>query len=78
MDGIKHFAATRPGQLCPSCKQPLPTTVQRHKTMGVYVPLYADAPCNNPSCDRAVTADRRAPEGNRARGPATDPRPDGA
>ncbi|WP_374771986.1 hypothetical protein OG756_01530 [Streptomyces sp. NBC_01310] len=67
MYGEKHLAATRPGQLCPSCKQPLPTTVQRYKTMGVYVPLYAEAPCTNPSCTQAAQATRRPPQPDRLR-----------
>ncbi|MEU9253748.1 hypothetical protein AB0D66_18060 [Streptomyces sp. NPDC048270] len=69
----KHPAATRPGSLCPSCKQPLPSTVQRYKTMGVYVPLYADAPCANPACPGAAHHDRTTPETDptrRTAGPA--------
>ncbi|AQT70479.1 MULTISPECIES: hypothetical protein [Streptomyces] len=72
MDGEKHPAAARPGHLCPSCRQQLPATVQRHKTMGVYVPLYADAPCTNPACPQAEPAGRPAqqaqplPEGRAA------------
>ncbi|MEU8777371.1 hypothetical protein [Streptomyces sp. NPDC048606] len=58
----KHPAATRPGHVCPTCKQPLPATVRRHKTMGVYVPLYDDAPCANPSCRESGPAERRASE----------------
>ncbi|WP_078628032.1 hypothetical protein [Streptomyces sp. NRRL F-2664] len=56
MDGEKHPAATRPNSLCPSCRQPLPTTVQRHKTMGVYVPLYTAGRCTNPGCAAAEPA----------------------
>ncbi|MEU6298533.1 hypothetical protein [Streptomyces erythrochromogenes] len=36
----------------------MPATVQRHKTMGVYVPLYADAPCTNPACPEAPPGGR--------------------
>ncbi|MFD6109353.1 hypothetical protein ACWGQT_04705 [Streptomyces yangpuensis] len=61
MDGEKHPAASLPGHLCPSCHQQLPATVQRHKTMGVYVPLYADAPCTNPACPQAAPAGRPEP-----------------
>ncbi|WP_420078279.1 hypothetical protein ACN6AT_02665 [Streptomyces sp. JL4002] len=62
MDGEKHPAASLPGHLCPTCRQQLPATVQRHKTMGVYVPLYADAPCTNPTCGEAVAAGGPAPQ----------------
>ncbi|MFG2340496.1 hypothetical protein [Streptomyces yangpuensis] len=40
----------------------MPATVQRHKTMGVYVPLYADAPCTNPACPRAAPDGRPVPQ----------------
>ncbi|MFC9267389.1 hypothetical protein ACWGRF_25020 [Streptomyces zhihengii] len=48
----KHAAASQSGHLCPSCHSPLPATVERHKTMGVYVPVYSDGPCDNSACSR--------------------------
>ncbi|MFE0581087.1 hypothetical protein [Streptomyces sp. NPDC058874] len=60
MDGEKHPAAAIPGHLCPRCHQQLPATVRRHRTMGIHVPLYADAPCANPACPEAAPAGRAA------------------
>jgi hypothetical protein len=28
--------------------------VERHKTMGVYVPVWIAGPCHNPNCDECV------------------------
>lgn len=50
----KHAAASQSGHLCPSCRRPLPATVERHKTMGVYVPVYSDGPCDNSACSRGT------------------------
>lgn len=44
------------GHVCPSCKQPVDTVVERHKTMGVYVPIWTAGPCHNPRCQRYVPA----------------------
>ncbi|MEU9865871.1 hypothetical protein AB0D99_33910 [Streptomyces sp. NPDC047971] len=30
----------------------MPTTIERHKTMGIYAPLYSSGPCSNTSCSR--------------------------
>ncbi|MCT7356877.1 hypothetical protein N4P33_32765 [Streptomyces sp. 15-116A] len=48
----KHRVTLPAGQVCPSCKQPVETVVERHKTMGVYVPLWTAGPCHNPQCDQ--------------------------
>lgn len=46
---------TRPsGHLCGSCRQPVDTVVERHKTMGVYVPVWTAGACHNPRCERYV------------------------
>ncbi|HZF88449.1 hypothetical protein [Streptomyces sp.] len=42
------------GHACRSCKQPVDTVVERHKTMGVYVPVWTAGPCHNPQCERYV------------------------
>ncbi|TXS52897.1 hypothetical protein [Streptomyces sp. t39] len=54
----KHAAASASGHLCPSCRRPLPATVERHKTMGVFVPVYSEGPCDNSACSRGPAAKR--------------------
>ncbi|MFL1900436.1 hypothetical protein ACJWDR_15205 [Streptomyces tauricus] len=36
--------------LCPVCEQSVDTVVRRHKTLGVYVPVWGPGPCRNPHC----------------------------
>ncbi|MGP4050100.1 hypothetical protein [Streptomyces sp. 2A115] len=36
--------------VCPVCKQPVDTVVRRHKTLGVFVPVWGPGPCQNPKC----------------------------
>ncbi|MFS8198726.1 hypothetical protein ACLVWQ_08555 [Streptomyces sp. CWNU-52B] len=35
---------------CPVCKQPVDMVVRRHKTLGVFVPVWAPGPCHNSRC----------------------------
>ncbi|MER6383891.1 hypothetical protein [Streptomyces sp. NPDC001250] len=42
MDGEEH--------LCPVCGQPVEAVVRRHKTLGVWVPVWGPGPCRNPEC----------------------------
>ncbi|WP_221348129.1 hypothetical protein [Streptomyces beigongshangae] len=36
--------------LCPVCEQSVDTVVRRHKTFGVFVPVWGPGPCRNPRC----------------------------
>lgn len=36
--------------VCPVCGQPVDTVVRRHKTLGIWVPLWGPGPCHNPKC----------------------------
>ena len=36
--------------VCPVCKQSVDTVVRRHKTLGVFVPLWGPGPCQNRAC----------------------------
>lgn len=58
MSSDKHLAASQAGRVCRSCGHPVPTLVERHKTMGVYAPLYSDGPCGNRDCPRGRSAQR--------------------
>ncbi|WP_437090540.1 hypothetical protein [Streptomyces sp. enrichment culture] len=48
----KHRTARPSTHVCRSCKQPVETVVERHKTMGVYVPVWTAGPCHNPQCEQ--------------------------
>lgn len=45
----------REEQVCPWCGQPVATVVRRHKTLGVFVPVWRPGPCRNPRCPASVT-----------------------
>lgn len=40
--------------VCRSCKQPVDSVLERHKTMGVYVPVWVAGPCHQPRCAQYV------------------------
>lgn len=42
------------GHVCPACKHPVSAEITRHKTMGVFVPLWKPGPCHNPPCPQYV------------------------
>ena len=48
----KADATWPPRRPCPSCKQPVEAVMKRHKTMGVFVPVWTAGPCHNPQCAR--------------------------
>lgn len=35
---------------CPTCQQSVPAAVHRHKTLGVFVPVWGPGPCQNRDC----------------------------
>jgi hypothetical protein len=41
--------------VCGSCKQPVGSVVERHKSLGVFVPVWTAGPCRNPRCPESVT-----------------------
>jgi hypothetical protein len=41
--------------VCPVCKQPVETVVRRHKTLGIFVPVWGPGPCQNPKCSAYET-----------------------
>ncbi|MFE0904913.1 hypothetical protein [Streptomyces rochei] len=38
---------------CPSCGHHVPAEVTRHKTLGIYVPVWRRGTCHNPDCSAA-------------------------
>ncbi|MFI8434043.1 hypothetical protein ACIGJO_09855 [Streptomyces sp. NPDC079020] len=43
--------------MCPTCKQPVATELKRHKTLGIFVPVWGPGPCRNPDCADHVVDD---------------------
>ncbi|MFD9437195.1 hypothetical protein ACFWBR_02635 [Streptomyces sp. NPDC060006] len=48
--------------VCPGCKQSVDTVVRRHKTLGVFVPLWGPGPCRNSRCARYEEGEEREAE----------------
>lgn len=40
----------REAYVCPTCKKPVPTEAHRHKTLGVFVPVWGPGACQNRDC----------------------------
>ncbi|GGS26434.1 hypothetical protein GCM10010221_24620 [Streptomyces parvus] len=36
--------------MCPTCKQPVSSEIHRHKSLGIFVPVWRAGPCENPDC----------------------------
>lgn len=49
--------------VCPACGQPVEKIVGRHKTLGVWVPVWVPGPCRNRECEKSPDheADAAAP-----------------
>ncbi|AQS71120.1 hypothetical protein [Streptomyces pactum] len=41
--------------ICPSCGHRVPAEVKRHKTLGIYVPVWHPGTCHNPDCAESTT-----------------------
>ncbi|CAM5403789.1 hypothetical protein [Streptomyces] [Streptomyces griseus] len=52
--------------MCPTCKQPVPSEIHRHKSLGIFVPVWRAGPCENPDC--AEYAAETRPVRHRTRG----------
>ncbi|MFB7407119.1 MULTISPECIES: hypothetical protein [unclassified Streptomyces] len=51
MSKAEHETGPQGALVCPVCKQPVTTTVKkRHKTLGVFVPVWRPGPCHNSEC----------------------------
>ncbi|MEU0130698.1 hypothetical protein [Streptomyces sp. NPDC006289] len=46
--------------VCPACKQSVETVLERHKTLGIFVPHWGPGPCHNPECHRHVPESENA------------------
>ncbi|KOG09673.1 hypothetical protein [Streptomyces viridochromogenes] len=51
MSKAEHETGPQGTPVCPVCKQPLEMTIKRrHKTLGIFVPVWGPRPCHNPEC----------------------------
>ncbi|MFF0159335.1 hypothetical protein ACFYRY_17640 [Streptomyces sp. NPDC005263] len=55
---------------CPVCGQPVDTVVRRHKTLGVWVPVWVAGPCRAPECAAYVEEGADSAEAGRKPGRA--------
>ncbi|WP_308406349.1 hypothetical protein [Streptomyces sp. AC602_WCS936] len=46
----RQTEAPRENDVCPSCGHHVPAEVSRHKTLGIYVPVWHRGTCLNPDC----------------------------
>ncbi|MFJ8546402.1 hypothetical protein ACIRFH_31255 [Streptomyces sp. NPDC093586] len=59
----QHESGPRGVLMCPACKKRVDSIVRgRHKTLGIYVPVWGPGACHNPDCPEYV----EAPEPTRA------------
>ena len=50
MAGKRHGTMRQTAYVCPVCKHPVAAAIQRHKTLGIFVPVWGPGPCRNPDC----------------------------
>ncbi|QLE70941.1 hypothetical protein FGW37_04370 [Streptomyces rectiverticillatus] len=51
MSKVQHETGPQGEILCPVCKQPLTMRAKRrHKTFGIFVPVWTPRRCHNPDC----------------------------
>lgn len=65
MASKKRETQQRAAFMCPTCKHPVASEIQRRKTLGIFVPVWRPGPCENPDC--GATPPR---SGRRGTGPA--------
>jgi uncharacterized protein YbaR (Trm112 family) len=51
MSKTAHETGPQGRLVCPVCKHPVDTVAKkRHKTFGIFVPVWDPGPCHNPDC----------------------------
>ncbi|MGW3211060.1 hypothetical protein ACWDBC_02245 [Streptomyces parvus] len=56
MDSKKRDLQQRAAFMCPTCKQPVSSEIHRHKSLGIFVPVWRAGPCENPDCPEYAAA----------------------
>ncbi|WP_370417706.1 hypothetical protein AB8O64_02975 [Streptomyces sp. QH1-20] len=63
MSKVQHETGPQGELLCPVCKQPLTRTIKRrHKTLGVFVPVWTPSRCHNADCSEYLEDPEPGPE----------------
>lgn len=60
MASKKRETRQRAAFMCPTCKHPVASEVQRRKTLGIFVPVWRPGPCENPDCGDHSAEERAA------------------
>jgi hypothetical protein len=58
MRRYEDATAPQAGHFCPACHQPVTEKITRHRTWGLFVPMWKRGPCHNPTCPEYVPSDR--------------------
>lgn len=52
---VMRQGGTQASHKCPVCRQPVTATIKKHKSLGVFVPVWVPDPCGNPRCSAHVS-----------------------
>ncbi|MBT2378040.1 hypothetical protein AMK21_05905 [Streptomyces sp. CB00316] len=58
MAGKERETQPRAAFMCPTCKHPVASEIQRRKTLGIFVPVWRPGPCGNPDCGDYAAEER--------------------
>lgn len=62
MSKTEHETGPQGTPVCSVCKQPLEMTIKkRHKTLGIFVPVWGPGPCRNPDCPEYLEEPEHSP-----------------
>ncbi|WP_078916332.1 hypothetical protein [Streptomyces viridochromogenes] len=57
MSKTEHETSPRRTLACPVCKRSVDMIIKgRHKTLGIFVPVWGPGPCHNPDCSACLAA----------------------
>lgn len=63
MSKREHETGPQGTLVCPVCKRPLEMTIKgRHKTLGIFVPVWGPGPCRNPDCPEYLEPPEHSPQ----------------
>jgi hypothetical protein len=66
MSKREHETGPQGTVVCPACTRPLRMTVKRrHKTLGVFVPVWGPGPCHTPDCPEYLKEPEPSPSRER-------------
>lgn len=63
MSKVKRKAGPQGTLVCSVCKHTLDMVIKRrHKTLGIFVPVWGPGPCRNPDCPEYLEEPERLPK----------------